>query len=60
MIKSVGIKSMRIQEVLHNILSLKVANWSYIVYTVTLEGTRKCAVENGKLITTSPALESYA
>ena len=46
MMKAVGERDMSMQEVMHQILSLKLFSSSFNVITVSLDGSRKCKVES--------------
>lgn len=59
MMKSVGERDMGIQEVMHQILSLKLHSSSFNVITVSLENTRKCSIANDELIAEKSCLEVY-
>ena len=60
MMKAVGERDMSIQEVMHHILSLKLYSSSFNVITVSLDGSRKCKLENGTLTTEMSPLDNYA
>ena len=51
---------MSMQEVMHQNLSLKLFSSSFNVITVSLDGSRKCKVENNVLITEPSTLDYYA
>ena len=60
MMKGVGCRDMGIQEVMHNILSLKLCSSSFQVITVSLEGSRKFRVQNDEVTTEMSYLDCYA
>ena len=60
MMKAVGERDMSMQEVMHQILSLKLFSSSFNVITVSLDGSRKCKVENNVLTTEPSTLDYYA
>ena len=60
MMKSVGQRDMSIQEVMHQILSLKLFRSSFQVVTVSLEGSRKVRKEGDEVVTEPSLLELYA
>ena len=60
MMKAVGQRDMSIQEVMHQILSLKLFSSSYQVVTVSLEGTRKLEVVGNDVVSQPSVLDDYA
>ena len=60
MMKAVGQRDMSVQEVMHQILSLKFFSSSYQVITTSLNGYRKFHVENGDLHVQPSLLDNYA
>ncbi|XP_057296771.1 uncharacterized protein LOC130625684 [Hydractinia symbiolongicarpus] len=59
MMKCVGERDMGIQEVMHQILSLKLYRSSFNVITISLENSRKCSITNDEIITEKSCLEVY-
>lgn len=59
MMKCVGERDMGIQEVMHQILSLKLYRSSFNVITFSLENSRKCSITNDEIITEKSCLEVY-
>lgn len=60
MMKGVGCRDMGIQEVMHNILSLKLCSSSFQVFSVSLDGSRKFQVKDGDVATELSYLDCYA
>ena len=60
MMKAIGQRDMSIQEVMHQILSLKLFSSSYEVVTVSLEGTRKLEVVDNDVVSQPFVLDDYA
>ena len=60
MMKSVGCRDMGVQEVMHNILSLKLCSSSFQVFTVSLDGSRKFKVQENEITTEMSYLDCYA
>ena len=60
MMKAAGERDMGIQEVMHHILSLKLFSSSFNVITLSLDGSRKCKLDNGILIREQSTLDHYA
>ena len=60
MMKALGQRDMSVQEVMHQILSLKFFSSSFNVITASLEGSRKLSRENTDIITELSTLDHYA
>lgn len=59
--RAVGQRDMSIQEVIHQILSIKLVSYSFQVITASLDGSRKVFVsKNNTLETESSLLDLYA
>ena len=60
MMKALGQRDMSVQEVMHQILSLKFFSSSFNVITASLKGSRKLSRENNDIITELSTLDHYA
>ncbi len=60
MMRAVGERDMGIQEVMHQILSIKFLSSSFQVVTASLDGSRNIKVESGELKTEPSLLDLYA
>ena len=58
--KAVGQRDMSVQEVMHQILSLKVFSSSFQVLTASLDGTRKVNVQHNTVLAEPLLLDLYA
>ena len=59
-IKGTGERDMGIQEVMHSILSLKLVSCTFQTVYMSLDGSRKCKIENGSLVTDKSIVDIYA
>ena len=59
-IKSVGERDMGIQEVMHQIISLKLYSSSFSVHTISLDNSKKCEVSKESVKFEKSQIESYA
>ena len=60
MMKAVGQRDMSVQEVMHQILSLKLFSSSFQVITASLDGTRKLEILEKNVVTKPSVLDDYA
>ena len=60
MMKAVGQRDMSAQEVMHQLLSLKLFSSSFSVITVSLDGSRKLSFEEDQVTTEPSLLDDYA
>ena len=60
MMKAVGQRDMSAQEVMHQILSLKLFSSSFQIVSVSLEGSRRIKLENNDIITEPSIIDHYA
>ena len=61
MMRAVGQRDMSIQEVMHQILSIKLVSSTFQVITASLDGSRKVNLsKDGSLCTETSLLDSYA
>ena len=60
MMKSVGERDMGIQEVMHQILSLKLYRSSFKVIIISLENSRRCKLSSTEITQEESDLERYA
>ena len=60
MMRAIGQRDMGIQEVMHQILSIKLLSSSFQVVTASLNGSRNIKVQNGQLQTEPSILDFYA
>ena len=60
MMQAIGQRDMGIQEVMHQILSIKLLSSSFQVVTVSLNGSRNIKVQNGQLQSEPSILDLYA
>ena len=60
MMKAVGQRDMSVQEVMHQLLSLKLFSSSFQVVTACLEGSRKFNIKNNEIKTEPSILDIYA
>ena len=60
MMKALGQRDMIVQEVMHQLLSLKFFSSSFNIITASLEGSRKLSRENNDIITELSTLDHYA
>ena len=60
MMRAIGQRDMGIQEVMHQILSIKLLSSSFQVVTASLNGSRNIKVQNGQLQTDPSILDLYA
>ena len=58
--KTVGQRDMSVQEVMHQILSLKLFGSSFQVVTVSLDGTRKLEVVEDDIVSKPSSVDDYA